>query len=685
MAERRLTEKQSHIPTTSPVPMDNLRNTIAWTLCGVVLILWGLRLWGYGTITTLTTIPSVLLIAWGLAILTWHGGTNTRPQSTRVILVITLLLTLVGLFVWSYAQVITAPAYGTDEMAFDQFAAHLWLHGINPYGRSLAAAFSRYQVSPNGYTWTLSGHPVTLLSYPAQSFLIYVPFILLGWHTQVAVGLNVISWAAALIILFWAVPDSSKPLAIVLASLSVYISYAVGGVTDALFVPFLVLAARKWDQYPFLRGWASLWNPIWFGMAMGIKQTPWIILPFILIGIAFESHRRLGTWRAGIWPVFRYVLITGTVFLIPNVPFIVLNPSTWIKGILTPLIAPTVPEGQGLITLSLFLHIGGGSLFAYTILSAIVLLGLLLIYFLTYPRLKAWTLLIPSLALFVATRSFGSYLVMLVPAAMMSLATTETYSSGKLPTSVKIVLSGIGFVILTSVLAALVIPSPMKLNLIGLHTTGQLATVDQVDLAVTNRTNRLLHPHFTADMSGTLTAFWNQISGPAALQPHQTADYVLAAPNFYSQPALTGGFQMVAFTAHTKTISHTNSYVPSTWHVALIPDAINHPVPYGQSITITAEILNRMDQPVHVNNIPIYLGQIIYAQRGLQYGQAIINDGYPGETPVTATTNSRGEATFTIRDVHPETDPVYFEANLVNNHDYYPYGYSQILPIRFSQ
>ena len=659
--------------------------TMLWGVCGVVLILWGLRLWGYGTITSISTVPAVGLVAWGLFLLVWHGQSAQDADSMRWILPITLVLTVVALGVWSYAQIITVPAYGTDELAFDQYAAHLWMHGINPYGRSLAAAFHKFQVSPNGYTWTLTGKPVTVLSYPAQSFLIYVPFMLLGWTTQVGAGINVIAWAAGLIVLFWGLPSPIRPLAIILTSLSVYISYAIGGVTDALFVPFLILAARAWDEYPLKNGWGALWSPLWFGMAMGIKQTPWIIWPFLVFGIAAEGRRVFGTWSAGIRPAIRYGLISGVVFLIPNVPFIIANPLTWLRGILAPLISSTVPDGQGLITLSLFLHIGGGSLLAYTLLSMIVLFGLLVLYVVTYPRLKSWVFIVPSIALFVATRSFGSYLVMLVPAAVMAWVTTHSSPVAKWTRTEKWTLGAVLAASIASLAASLGIPSPLAMSLVGLHTTGQLATVDQVVTSVTNQTNHPVHPRFTADMSGTFTAFWTRLSGPITLQPHQTANYRLAAPNFYSQPALTGGFQIVAFTAGTKSISHTGTYLPTTWHVALIPDAVNNPVPYGHPLTLRAEILNKLDQPVHVAGIPIYLGQVIYAQRGLQYGQAIINGGSAGETPVSANTNARGQAQFIIRDVHPEVDPVFFEANLVNNQDYYPYGYSQIVPVRFGR
>ena len=274
---------------------------------------------------------------------------------------------------------------------------------------------------------------------------------------------------------------------------------------------------------------------------------------------------------------------------------------------------------------------------------------------------------------------------MLVPAAVMAWVTTHSSPVAKWTRTEKWTLGAVLAASIASLAASLGIPSPLAMSLVGLHTTGQLATVDQVVTSVTNQTNHPVHPRFTADMSGTFTAFWTRLSGPITLQPHQTANYRLAAPNFYSQPALTGGFQIVAFTAGTKSISHTGTYLPTTWHVALIPDAVNNPVPYGHPLTLRAEILNKLDQPVHVAGIPIYLGQVIYAQRGLQYGQAIINGGSAGETPVSANTNARGQAQFIIRDVHPEVDPVFFEANLVNNQDYYPYGYSQIVPVRFGR
>ena len=87
----------------------------------------------------------------------------------------------------------------------------------------------------------------------------------------------------------------------------------------------------------------------------------------------------------------------------------------------------------------------------------------------------------------------------------------------------------------------------------------------------------------------------------------------------------------------------------SVWRVVLRPSAINQPVARGQVITVHAEIVNRLDQPVRVANVPVYLGQVIYAQGGTLFSQAFINKGYGGQTPVPALTNAQGVATFTIR------------------------------------
>ena len=57
----------------------------------------------------------------------------------------------------------------------------------------------------------------------------------------------------------------------------------------------------------------------------------------------------------------------------PNLPYLIGAPRAWLRGVLTPLSAHAVPAGQGLISLSLSLGVGGGSLLAYNVAAVVVL------------------------------------------------------------------------------------------------------------------------------------------------------------------------------------------------------------------------------------------------------------------------------------------------------------------------
>ena len=76
-------------------------------------------------------------------------------------------------------------------------------------------------------------------------------------------------------------------------------------------------------------------------------------------------------------------------FLAPNLPYLLSGPGAWLHGILMPISSQAVPAGQGLISLSLSLAVGGGSLRAYTIAAVIVLVVLFACYVATYPVLEA--------------------------------------------------------------------------------------------------------------------------------------------------------------------------------------------------------------------------------------------------------------------------------------------------------
>jgi uncharacterized membrane protein len=654
------------------------------TLAGAFLITWSFRLSGYLTFGPWLAVPVAVIGLSGLLaiVAAWFPWPVTGSRRQRQADWAVLAAALTAFFLWSYFQIYTAPDYGTDEIAFDQYAAQLALHGINPYLHSMAAAFPLFHVSPNGYTFQLNGQPVTTLSYPALSFEAYLPLLGLGIATQAAVWADIAAWALGSVILFAVLPRRLAPLAAVVASMDVYIGYAVGGITDFLFVPLLVGAAVRWDRFAASRGPAAWRGPVLMGLAMAVKQTPWLVVPFVLAGIAAESGHARG-WGQALADSLRYAGIAATAFVLPNLPYLLPAPGAWLHGVLTPFSSRAVPAGQGLVSLSLSLAVGGGSLRAYTVAAAVVLGAALACYVAAYPLLKPAAFLLPSIALFFAARSFGSYLVMLIPAAIAAAATTGRAPQGTRRRCCTWVITGGAVASVLAVTAALTTASPLAMSIQSVQTTGQLATVEELHVAVTNNTGTAVRPDFTIEDGTAMTAFWRRQSGPAALGPHQRASYAITAPSYFAMPSINNGFQVLAFTEHPDTVSRTGAYLASLWRVVLQPAAINEPVAPGQDITVRASLVDRLDRPVRAAEVPVYLGQVIYAQRGLQFSQALINQGQPGQTPVQALTDAGGVATFTIHSPVGGSNPIYFEANLVKPASFYPYGYSPILAVRF--
>lgn len=676
--------------TAPAVPASHARRDVTRTaralrsLAGLFVVTWSFRLSGYLTFTPWLAIPVVFLGLAGLLVIVaaWLPSSVLDSRRQHQIGWVALVAVIVALALWSYLQVFIAPDYGTDEIAFDQYAAQLAWHGINPYLRSMAPAFPLFHVSPNGYTFQLNGQPVTTLSYPALSFEAYLPLLALGVTTQAAVWTNVAAWALGAVILYAVLPPDLAALAVVVASADIYIGYAVGGVTDALFVPLLIGAAVRWDRFASARGPTAWRGPVCMGLAMAVKQTPWFAAPFVVAGIVLEVRRSDGTHqalRAGL----RYAGITVTSFLLPNLPYLISSPGAWLHGILAPLIAHAVPAGQGLVSLSLSLMVGGGSLLAYNVAAAVVFGSLIACYVATYPALKPAAFLLPSIALFFAARSFGSYLAMLIPATVAAAATTRHSRHGPPWRRWKWVVAGGAAASAAAVGIAITAPSPLTMSIQSVQTTGQLATVQQVTVIVTNNTGASAQPAFTVEDGTTMTAFWPRQEGPAVLGPHQKARYTIVAPSYFAMPSIENGFQVLAFLGNPASVSRTAAYLVSTWRVVLQPATLDHTVAVGQEITVRAEIVNRLGQQVRIADEPVYLGQVIYAQQGLRYSQAVINRGLAGQTPVEALTNDAGVATFVIHSPVGGSDPVYFEANLVNPTWFYPYGYSPILAVRF--
>ena len=522
---------------------------LLWTLVGASLLSWAFELENGAPRYEWAALLAIVAGFWGLAtaVASWLPEPAAGDRRLREFLAwITALLTVVSFGAWVVLQLHNMPSYGTDELAFDQYAGELVRQGLNPYTHTMAPALPLFRVSSGGYTYTLAGHGVTQLSYPALSFLVYVPFLALGWTLDLAPGLEVLGWALAVLLMFRLLPRTLRPAALVLGSVGAYVSLSAIGLTDMVFLPLLVLAAWRWDRFDG-RDWRTYLGPIAFGLAMAAKQTPWPILPFILAGLVCDDLARGGmragaersrAARAGAGRAGRYLVAALAAFLLPNLPFILAAPSAWVHGTLAPLVNSLVPAGQGAIGFSLFLRIGGGSLLAFSLLSVLVLILLLVAYIGTYPLLKPAAFLLPAFAYFFAVRSYAIYLVALVPPALIAASTTSlptlrarhTHGPMRWTRSTRWAGAVAGTGLASAALAAYALAAgpPLSLRITGTpQNAGGSDLAQKVIVQVTNHTDRSVSPSFAMQTSSGVTSFWTIWTGPHQLGPDASANYTL--------------------------------------------------------------------------------------------------------------------------------------------------------------
>jgi hypothetical protein len=678
-----------------------------WMLVGIALLWWSWQLIGASSLSW--TVPLLVVCnLWGMIVMlvAWLPERAFALDDHWIqILQWGTALLIVGVYVvWAITTVGGLSPYGTDAMAFNQYAAQIAMHGANPYVHSMQPAFALFRTPTTYYTYGFNGQPVTALSYPAQSFLIYIPFLALHWTQNLAPLINVSAWGLTILLMFALAPRRLRPIALILGGFSIWAEFAIGGVTDVLFMPLLLISAYKWDRFGSSR-WYYL-GPIMFGLAMGIKQNPWPALPFILIALCIDQSNRTNL-RAGIRRAARYLAVVLAALMIPNLPYLFASPSAWFKGVFTPAFANMVPTGQGSISLSLYLHFGGGSMTAYTV-AAVLVFALIVVAFVgTYPLLRGGFFMLPSLAFFFADRSNMNYFISLIPVAFMASATVE-HPPVALRRQLK--LAGAGFKValartlalggwfrstrwgaasaLLALASALVIiyslaaPQPLTLKITSVKTSGPTTRIVQMTVRVKNTSGNTVRPAFDTLHSGYNSTFLRVLAGPSALAPGQAASYTLQAKNNDAEPSVYGGFSVVGYVSSPDSFSVSPVYRPDLHHLLFTPSAVNRVIPAGKPFKITIQVYNRAGGKLRRAGVKVRLSQLFWTNTGPKKSTGYIDCGKLGKRESTFT-NSQGIATFRVEGTRPTTYPVTYSANLFNSQFAYVYSDSGNLNIFF--
>ncbi len=602
----------------------------------------------------------------------------------------TLVLGIVTLVLWSASHLYFNPAYGTDEAAFVQYGASLLMHGSDPYTHSMLPALTEFHVPIQFATYTLDGNVSSQLAYPALPIYAVIPFIWLTHGVQSAIVANVFFLAASTIIAFFLLPRVFRPLSVlVMIGLPILFGYTMSGMNDLLLIPFLLLVAHKWsevgDGSVFRR--RDVLQAAALGCALSVKPLAWFVAPFLLLGIwQICTHRSGG--RIGTRIAASYAATAVTVAVLLNAPFLIWHFGAWWRGVLAPLRQHAVPYGQGLVDASLFFNLGGGNIGAFTVAAAFLLVAALAAQARFFPALGRAALVTPSLILFFPSRSLAAYFMTLLPVWIVSLVTCRNgnFALGRLRRrTVKhflvalVAASLLGATVFLGVAAAT--PAPLSLKLESVQTNGQLQGVWQIRVLAHNRSGRAITPHFATNTFGQVTTFWHVIRGPKTLEPEATATYVLDAPNLGSMPGITTPFLLQAVTDHPATISSAPLYTPQAYSAYLIPDYVNRIVKLGRAVAFTVQLRSPYGAPIHKQGVRLALGQLIYGQTDLIPGEARINGGNIGQSPVYARTDSDGVARFTVRSSTGSGGKAIYFQSWVAPPRGYPFGYSEIVDV----
>jgi hypothetical protein len=652
-------------------------------LGALIWILWGLKLYQPAFVVSVAPELGFVFTVGGVVLLVLSG--IALPERWKAVIDAVLLVgTLLAFGFWTRAAVLGSPAYGTDEVAFDQGAAQLLLQGVNPYGVDLSWTLDTFRVLPSGTTNTLDGGFVHNLSYPAGAFLAYVPLLLIGIRAQAALYVDAVFWIAGMALLWLLLPRRHRGVVPIVASLSVYVDYATGGVTDSLMMPFMVAALWRWDRYgDDSEASVARWiGPVALGLACSFKQSAWFLVPFLITAIAMESRQRRRPWVT----FGRYVGAAAASFLVPNLPFIVLDHGAWVSSVLLPFSRPLVPFGQGFVAFATTFFTGGGNLFAFTVAGALMLIAGLVGFVGWYRSLRPLLPALPLVALLFPTRSLNSYFVYAIPGLVISLATVP--QTGRLfrrrPRRVTIFARAAGVslgIAATAVLAvALLSPSPLVLQAVDHHTTGALQSVDSLTVVARNRTSEDLEPHFAVALGPYMSSYWIISEGPRVIPAGGSARYVLLAPNTPSMPAVDQQSVIYALTATPPSISAAELFPAVDERTLITPQAVNTVVENPPEVTFTVQLVDRLNAPIKRAGVPISLGQVLYTAQGLFPGQTSINGHPEGQSPVMALTDEAGVARFCVRAIQQQPYEVFLQAWIAEP---FPHGYSSSVAVHF--
>ena len=370
----------------------------------------GLQNWIRGRIETHPEVVLLLIISYALAFTLFILATlnDQNVLALRDLAFLSLILTTA--ISWYVTTQIEHPAsYQTDALAFVHYSAMLYVRGVNPYGQDLQSALTMFSVSPEFLTLTPNGNLVITLNYPALLVIAFVPAVWAGLR-DARIVIYLFEIAAIGVIYVWA-PKNIRSLALIplFAGSDLAINFSAGSIADFIWVLPMVLMIVFMD-HPIIAG-------VMFGLACAVKQTPWILAPFLLVWfLRTEPNRALS---ARLTRVGFFTAASIVAFLVPNGWFMAQDFGAWYAGVVTPALGNLVVLSQGLSLITLAVGVPLPPAF-YLTATLIVGVTLLVEYYCYFEKLAYAVWAFPAIILWFSYRGLQNYFIFWTPLLVMS-------------------------------------------------------------------------------------------------------------------------------------------------------------------------------------------------------------------------------------------------------------------------
>ena len=530
---------------------------------GFDMHLWSPQLQTVTLVPVLFSFAATLL---GLALIVISLLQDIDARLIYLIPAAVLLVLLVRLYQFE-ANELPGLSNNTDSEMIADYSIEVLKGGTNPYSWDYSDIYRVFRDNKRLATPHLDGTLQHRVAYPG------LPTILLLFTDMFGTGgagtLALVSYTLIVLLLFFSTPVNLRPVVLLPLLLVPDLgSFTLAGIQDITWALFLLCAVIAWRR--------PTWRAIFVGLAASFRQQPWLLVPFLLIAIwqeEVDSAERLPR-------VLDFVAISGGVFLMVNLPFMISDPVSWAQGTFEHFYSSFNFYSHGLSVITRFGYLDLPRWY-YSLVQYSLLLLLLLLQW-RHPRLVGrafW--FFPAIVGWFYYRFLLNYWIYWIPPLTAAIArytprddaqTTHQWRiSAIMAGSVAAVLLGVGiFLAARSPTLEVVHAGPLE------H-TGEESSVEEISVTVTNTGERKLSPRFSVQHDPDIGAQpWLIAAGQETLNPGESEEYHIVARGAPFRAIPLEGAQLVVTDARSDTyFREVLDIVPD--RSASEPDGIRNP------------------------------------------------------------------------------------------------------------